>query len=111
MHQRQEVINRRLFLLPQGLFNEGFTFGLSNRTHPSTSKGDSFTNVEFVWTATADHDAVVRHVFNGVVGDFIVAALRYKDTAGMPIKFTDMMDVVVSDNVVFVFVLGPWAIS
>ena len=68
-------------------------------------------NVKFVRTTTADHNAVVGNIFDRVVSDFVVTALSHKDPAGMPIKLTNVMDVIVGDNVVFVFVFGPRPIA
>ena len=103
--------NRRFLLLLQCLLNEGFALGSPDRTHPSSAKRDSFANVKFVRTTTTDHNAVVGNIFDRVMSDFIVAALSHKNTAGMPIKLANVMDVIVGDNVVFVFVFGPRSIA
>ena len=46
-----------------------------------------------------------------VVGDFVVPALCDKNCRGMQQQFTDVMDVVVVHNIVFIYVFRAWAIA
>ena len=68
-------------------------------------------NVEFMRPATTDHNAVVGNIFDSVMSDLVVATLRHKDSAGMPIELANVVNVIVRDHVVLVLILGARSIA
>ena len=67
--------------------------------------------MKLVRATAADDHAVIGHVADSVVGDFVVATLCDEDRGRVQQQFANVVDVVVVDDVVFIYVFRAWAIT
>ena len=79
MKQRQKVADAILVLSRLGFLDVGLAFIEADGRNPCAAERDPFDKVELMGATTADDHAVVGHLTDGVVSDFVVAALCDKN--------------------------------